>query len=49
MRCSKEDGVRDYFDVGVIGYSGHQHAPLWRRLAGRLFGYQRHSRQPLTR
>ena len=20
--CSKADGVRDYFDVGVIGYSG---------------------------
>src|SRR2546427_11224524 len=21
-RCSKSEGVRDYFDVGVIGYSG---------------------------
>ena len=22
-RCSKSEGVRDYFDIGVIGYSGH--------------------------
>ncbi len=22
IRCSKEEGVRDYFDVGVIGYGG---------------------------
>src|SRR5215469_13514758 len=22
IRCSKDEGVRDYFDVGVIGYGG---------------------------
>ena len=22
-RCAKSDGVRDYFDIGVIGYGGH--------------------------
>lgn len=23
LRCTREDGVRDYFDIGVIGYSGN--------------------------
>jgi len=23
VRCTKSEGVRDYFDVGVIGYGGH--------------------------
>jgi hypothetical protein len=25
-KCSKDEGVRHYFDVGVIGYGGHGHA-----------------------
>jgi hypothetical protein len=27
IRCSKDEGVRDYFDVGVIGYGGKGVAP----------------------
>src|SRR5215467_12648059 len=27
IRCSKDEGVRDYFDVGVFGYGGMQVKP----------------------
>src|SRR4051794_7997324 len=23
VRCAREEGIRDYFDVGVIAYNGH--------------------------
>lgn len=34
IRCSKDEGVRDYFDVGVFGYGGAQVKPGLRSLAG---------------
>src|SRR6266542_2223805 len=27
IRCSKDEGVRDYFEVGVLGYGGGKVAP----------------------
>ena len=34
IRCSKDEGVRDYFDVGVFGYGGTQVKPALSCLAG---------------
>ena len=28
IRCSKDEGVRDYFEVGVLGYGGGKVAPV---------------------
>ena len=30
IKCAKEEGVRDYFSVSVIGYGGSTLAPRWR-------------------
>jgi len=30
--CSKADGVRDYFHVGVVAYSGRTRATVFRRV-----------------
>jgi hypothetical protein len=35
IRCSKDEGVRDYFEVGVLGYGGSKVAPV---LGGALAG-----------
>jgi hypothetical protein len=34
IRCSKDEGVRDYFDVGVFGYGGAHVKPALSCLAG---------------
>src|SRR5947208_1975411 len=35
IRCAKEEGVRDYFHVGVIGYGAHVGPAFSGPLAGR--------------
>ncbi len=35
IKCAKQEGVRDYYDVGVIGYGGKVSAALSGTLAGR--------------
>ena len=34
-RCTKSEGVRDYFEVGVIGYGGHVRSAFTGGLADR--------------
>ena len=29
IKCEGEEGVRDYFHVGVIGYGGRRRARVW--------------------
>src|SRR2546425_3263556 len=35
IKCAKEEGVRDYFHVGVIGYGAHVQPAFGGMLAGR--------------
>src|ERR1700674_5641813 len=35
LKCSKSDGIRDYFHVGVIGYGGRAAPAFCGKLAGR--------------
>ena len=38
VKCSKDEGVRDYFEIGVLGYGDNDVAPaLGGTLAGRVF------------
>jgi hypothetical protein len=35
IRCAKEEGIRDYFSIGVIGYGAHAGPAFSGSLAGR--------------
>jgi len=35
LRCAKEEGIRDYFHVGVLGYGGQVASPFGGSLGGR--------------
>jgi hypothetical protein len=37
IKCSKDEGVRDYFDIGVLGYGNDVRPALGGGLAGRVF------------
>ncbi|MGH2587202.1 MAG: vWA domain-containing protein, partial [Dehalococcoidia bacterium] len=37
IKCSKDEGVRNYFDVGVLGYGNDVRPALSGPLAGRVF------------
>src|SRR4051812_30141040 len=37
IKCSKDEGIRHYFDVGVIGYGAEVGPALSGPLAGKLF------------
>ena len=48
IRCSKEEGVRDYFEVGVVGYGGRVQSALDGTLDGLgLVPVSRLAQQPL--
>lgn len=37
IKCSKDEGVRNYFDIGVLGYGNDVRAALGGGLSGRVF------------